>query len=227
VIFQRQKTTGGAGLVLIAFALVSALTFSGAHAGARGTQHATYAVAAPHGRADFAFADFDGDARPDFAVVQTGVDSSRGTFYRIAFRLSSGPRRSFGITAPPGGLAIEPLDVNADGFPDVIVRTAWTNRPVAILLNDGKGNFELSEPSAFYLAFPASHLRWTRRDAELGDASALVQSNDRSSGSLQPFGNLFARNAAGFAFHQSCASPHPHRFFSFSTRAPPPSAQSI
>src|SRR5216683_3210378 len=89
----------------------------------------------------FAIADFDGDSRPDLATVQAGVSSSWDAHYWIAFQLSSGPRQTLGITAPTGGLQITSRDVNGDSFLDVVVTTAWTNRPVAVLLNDGQGRY--------------------------------------------------------------------------------------
>src|SRR6266851_4448472 len=83
----------------------------------------------------FAIADFDGDRRPDLATVQVGQGCSWHTHYWIAFQLSGGSRQTLGITAPTGGLQITSRDVNGDNFLDVIVTTAWTNRPVAVLLN--------------------------------------------------------------------------------------------
>jgi len=108
----------------------------------------------------FAIADFDGDSRPDLATVQAGVSSSWDTHYWIAFQLSSGPRQTLGITAPNGGLHITSRDVNGDDFLDVVVTTAWTNRPVAVLLNDGQGKFRASSPSAFPGAFTPSEKSW-------------------------------------------------------------------
>src|SRR6266851_2252006 len=108
----------------------------------------------------FAIADFDGDSRPDLATVQAGVSSSWDAHYWIAFQLSSGPRQTLGITAPTGGLQITSRDVNGDSFLDVVVTTAWTNRPVAVLLNDGQGNFRASSPSAFPGAFTTSEKSW-------------------------------------------------------------------
>jgi hypothetical protein len=38
----------------------------------------------------------------------------------------------------------------------LVVTTFWTDRPVAVLLNDGRGNFTRSEPSAYPEAFEKS-----------------------------------------------------------------------
>jgi hypothetical protein len=124
----------------------------------------------------FAIADFDGDSRPDLASVHVGQSNSRNTHYWIAFHLSGGSGQTVGITAPTGGLQITSRDVNGDSFPDVVVTTAWTNRPVAILLNDGFGNFRVSTPSEFQSAFTASKTSWTFAANEIRDATALLVS---------------------------------------------------
>jgi hypothetical protein len=122
----------------------------------------------------FAIADFDGDSRPDLASVHVGQSSSRSTRYWIAFHLSGGTGQTVGITAPTGGLQITSRDVNGDSFPDVIVTTAWTNKPVAILLNDGLGNFTASNPAEFQSAFTASETSWTLAAQEIRDAAVAL-----------------------------------------------------
>jgi hypothetical protein len=122
----------------------------------------------------FAIADFDGDNRPDLASVRVGQSNSTSTRYWIAFHLSGGSGQTLGITAPTGGLQITSRDVNGDSFPDVIVTTAWTNKPVAILLNDGFGNFRASDPAEFHSAFAASEMSWTFAADETRDTAAAL-----------------------------------------------------
>src|SRR4029077_5207486 len=122
----------------------------------------------------FAIADFDGDNRPDLASVHVGQSNSISTRYWIAFHLSGGSGQTVGITAPRGGLQITSRDVNGDNFPDVIVTTAWTNKPVAILLNDGFGNFTASDPANFQSAFSASEMSWTFAADEIRDTTAAL-----------------------------------------------------
>jgi hypothetical protein len=121
-----------------------------------------------------AIADFDGDSRPDFATVQAGQSGSSDTRYWILFRLSTGLRQAVDVTAPAGGLQLASRDVNGDSFLDVVVTTAWTNLPVAVLLNDGRGNFTRSDPSAFQGAFRTSETCWTSRTDEIQDAAAVL-----------------------------------------------------
>ena len=138
--------------------------------GRRATASAVPAQVATH----FAIADFDGDNRPDLASVHVGHSSSSSTRYWIAFHLSGGSGQTVGITAPTGGLQITSRDVNGDNFPDVIVTTVWTNKPVAILLNDGFGNFTASDPCNFQSAFAASEMSWTFAADEIRDTTAAL-----------------------------------------------------
>ena len=136
------------------------------------------AVAAPAAGAQapthFTIADFDGDSRPDLASVQVGQGGSRDAHYWIAFEFSGGSAQTVGIAAPTGGLQISSRDVNGDNFPDVIVTTAWTNRPIVILLNDGLGNFTPVSPSKFKGAFATPESTCSLRADEIKDATALL-----------------------------------------------------
>ena len=161
---NRQRFVGKAIFWLFA-ALCLLLVFA--------RRSAAAAASPAHAAMHFAIADFDGDSRPDFASVDAGQISSRLTKYWIAFRLSGGPSRSVAITAPTGGLQISSRDVNGDSFPDVIVTSAWSNTPVAVLLNDGVGNFTSSSPSEFLSAFNSSGATWTLAADEIRDATAL------------------------------------------------------
>jgi hypothetical protein len=151
-------------LVFAAFSCLLAIAERGTAAPARGMR-------AP---AHFTIADFDGDSRPDLARVQVGQSSSRNTRYWIAFQLSGGSAQTVSIIAPTGGLRITSRDVNGDTFPDVVVTTAWTNRPIAILLNDGSGKFTPLSPSSFQSAFAAPETSCSSPADEIKDATALL-----------------------------------------------------
>jgi hypothetical protein len=99
--------------------------------------------------APLAIDDFDGDRRPDIATVQAVSNNSSNTIYRVQLELSTGGTQSIHLAGPSGGLRIVARDVNDDGIPDLIVSLAWREKPLAVLINDGRGAFSLHDPSSF------------------------------------------------------------------------------
>jgi hypothetical protein len=97
----------------------------------------------------FTIADFDGDNRPDLATVETGLIGASRARYWIGFQMSAGTRQMIGVNGPVGGLEIASRDVNGDNIVDLVVSAAWLKAPVAVLVNDGHGNFTIRDPAAF------------------------------------------------------------------------------
>jgi hypothetical protein len=126
----------------------------------------------------FAIADFDGDSRPDLATVQVGQISASAARYWIRFQMSTGSRQAIGVTAPIGGLEIALRDVNGDNCLDLIVTTARLNQPVAVLLNDGHGNFTLNDPAAFPGIVWGSATYWTPAGVQWKDVAVVLPSRN-------------------------------------------------
>jgi hypothetical protein len=124
----------------------------------------------------FAIADLDGDNRPDFASVQSsrGATSSTDNYW-VHLRLSASGKRYIRFAAPKGGLLIEARDVNGDNAVDLVFATAWLGRPVAILLNDGHGNFSQADPSAFPRAFTQPKSGWGSAAVRFSDVPGSPQ----------------------------------------------------
>jgi hypothetical protein len=125
---------------------------------------------------DFAFGDFDGDRLPDSATVQSGPSLASRTRYWIQFDFSEGNRRSFAVSGPTGGLQIVSRDVNGDSFLDLIISTRLANEPVAVLLNDGAGNFRLADAQGFALAIWESRPEWVMGGAERAGGENAIAS---------------------------------------------------
>jgi hypothetical protein len=127
---------------------------------------------------NFAIADFDGDSLPDFATVQPGLAMASWTNYRIQFEFSLGNKRSFAVSAPTGGLQIASRDVNGDSFLDLVISTRLANEPVAVLLNDGRGNFTLADAKGFAAALWDARQEWhCAAECLCGDESAMVSAS--------------------------------------------------
>jgi hypothetical protein len=173
-----------------ATALLLALLLLGVANLARGSASNSPRTLPPGTAAAFAIADFDGDQQPDFATVQTGRSSLHESFYWISFELSSGSRQTIGLTAPAGGLKLDSRDVNGDHMADLIVSTIWLGRPVAILLNDGNGNFTVVDPHRFPAATQPSQEGWSLSSMQINDVSVAPPS--------RPFPKVLRMRSTGF-----------------------------
>ena len=171
--FAEMRTAGM--LLLLVFASIIAACLETARPARNAAPHEAAIVP------QFAIEDFDGDSRPDIATVVAGRSGTADNHYRIRFQLSSGRSQNIDLTAPVGGLDLSSRDVNGDDFLDVVVTTAGTNRPVAVLLNDGAGSFTATDPAAFPGAFRKSTKFWSGLAEELREASPAFLSRCFSS----------------------------------------------
>jgi hypothetical protein len=164
--------------------------------------------------------DFDGDQRPDFVTADIGQRGASHTVYKIAIELSSGARSTLNIAAPDGGLQLTSRDVNGDDQMDVIVTTAWTQRPVAVLLNDGQGNFRELSPEQFPGAFPDSSSSLAATSYEIHDSlGALISRYD--AGYFKPAASLDSPYLARLQIPDTRSDSPVSRNSSFLGRAPP------
>jgi hypothetical protein len=99
--------------------------------------------------ARFAIADFDGDWKPDLAVVETTGAREVTERYAVRLQLSAGKALWFLIDAPSGGVWLAARDVNGDDLPDLVVSSISDKRVVAVLLNRGHGMFSQGELGAY------------------------------------------------------------------------------
>jgi hypothetical protein len=90
------------------------------------------------------FMDFDGDHSLDVATVIE--QSSAGyTKYTVQLHLASGAEQSVVVSAPPGGLQVEMLDMTGDKVQnDVVLRPALVRWLPTVLVNDGHEHFEVA-----------------------------------------------------------------------------------
>jgi len=101
------------------------------------------------GSTHFAIADFDGDLRPDLAMIRVSRYGAPQTEYSLELKFSTGTRAPVGLIGPAGGLEVYPQDVNGDQITDLVITSVIDAEFVAILVNDGKGNFTQVDRSSY------------------------------------------------------------------------------
>jgi hypothetical protein len=89
-----------------------------------------------------AAADFDGDGKPDGAILIGGNWlQPRSRFGTIEVHFTGRPNADLTFESSEAALAISARDVNRDGATDIVVEQAFTHRRVQVWLNDGRGVF--------------------------------------------------------------------------------------
>jgi hypothetical protein len=170
--------------------------------------------------AQIAIADFDGDRYPDLASIQTGSSDGSRTSYWIGVRLTSAGQKTIQVMGPIGGLEIAARDVNGDHAIDLVLTAAWFRQPVAILLNDGHGNFSTVEPTDFPGAFDQSRATWGAPAFPIPPA-AVNPTQWRADVSEPARGTLRPRPQSQLVALPDSGVPHSHFLISDSCRAPP------
>ena len=125
----------------------------------------------------FTFADLDGDRQPDLATADIEHADSHLTRYLIRLRLQaggSGASQAIGVTGSFGLPQISALDVNGDDAPDLVVTAAGQPRPIAVLLNDGRGRFSVANPSDFSPVVSGARSQWRPASNQFDDNAVLV-----------------------------------------------------
>ena len=207
--------------------LVLLLTLAFVPRAAAGTPDSSAAQSSSgHLAAPVTIGDFDGDQRPDLITADIGQRSASRTVYRIAIELSSGARSTLNLAAPEGGLQLTSRDVNGDDLLDVVVTTAWTSRPVAVLLNDGKGNFKELSPEQFPGVFPDSSSTVGATSDEIRDSLGAILPRYESI-AFKPVALLDSPYLARLQIPVSVCFSRVSRSSSFLGRAPPVSLLSL
>jgi hypothetical protein len=137
-----HEITGRKLAWLLGFGLALSLGFGcGRHSPSAGSasRNTARSVGTP-----FAIADLDGDQEPDMAVVELQRGLATRARYSIRLQLTAKPESSISVDGPLGGLDITARDVNGDDIADLVVTTELDARLVAVLVNDGHGNFSVA-----------------------------------------------------------------------------------
>jgi hypothetical protein len=176
----------------------------------------------PLGRPNIAFAveDFDGDFRPDLVSVQAVPSNSSLQIYTVEIRLSSGPQQSIRMAARTGSLRIAARDVNGDSVPDLVITSVRRGEPLAVLLNDGKGEFSSVDPSSFPEL--SENSEWFET-GQLPPPMAVDAASSRSlaSGLSEESSPSHSKSSTGFVSRPSSALDLSPLLVSLPSHAPP------
>jgi len=88
-----------------------------------------------------ASADFNRDGHPDVAV---GTNGAIEVYFSTGNGSSFGPAQSYSLSQDPTDLAA--VDVNNDGWPDIVVLPSRQGVQVQVLINNGDGTFHAGAP---------------------------------------------------------------------------------
>jgi hypothetical protein len=214
----RQGLTTGLCLV---FLLFLALLFPYA-----GTASSSTGIQGEGGRGTFgvplAIADFDGDRLPDLATVSVEQTNLYSTDYSIRLRFSATPGSSIALTASAGGLDLTPRDVNGDSMLDLVVSTALDSKIVAVLVNDGHGNFLLARPDAFPTVTANAGAFFRAQTEWRTDLAALVPQQFPSGQEAEPYMAAENVNPESSVIPGAGLRPHSREFCIYLGRSPPP-----
>jgi len=169
-----------------------------------------------------ATADFDGDGRPDLAIVRAEGQGAKGFSYRVELQLSTRRDLSFfPVSAAPGGLHIVPRDVNGDGELDLVITSAWSRAPVGVWINDGHGVFTQGDaevyPTAIWSESPGIYSQTQRETFAVAVPQSYRFCIDSSLESHLSSDVVVER----LAFLPASTSPHTVAVSRPQTRAPP------
>lgn len=93
-------------------------------------------------RQTLAAADFDGDRKPDGAVLlDDGWLQCHGILRKIEIHLSGRRNTELSFESNETELAISALDVNHDGATDIVIEQSLSHKRLQLWLNDGRGGF--------------------------------------------------------------------------------------
>lgn len=171
-----------------------------------------------------AVADFDGDNRPDGAVlIDHGWLQPKGTSRKIELHFSGRSNTELTFESSEASLTVSALDVNRDGATDIVVEQPFTHKRLLVWLNDGRGSFHQVRSDDFPAADTEVH-ETLQPPGHFPDCPALCLTLRLGveTAMLAPCGVVRAVIVAtGFASDQSDISRNSAVFSPRSPRAPP------
>ena len=220
---RRQNSRGGIALVLVCLvALVAEIALASRVLSGISSKAKTASFSRLAGN-PFAIADFDGDWKPDLAVVETSSVRRVEADYSIRLQFSAAQELSFLVTAPDGGVRVVARDVNGDSLPDLVVRSVSDERVVAVLVNHGHGQFSREEPAAYLDMGGETDVFLGCSDRTFQDQFTVASLRYSFDGENVAASRSFAPAVAISVMAAAPLVPRPVALHAFGGRSPPPS----
>lgn len=126
-----------------------------------------------------AVADFDGDEKPDGAVLIDGslLPPASGV-RKIELHFTGRSNTDLSFESNQTDLAISALDVNRDGAADIVVEQSFTHKRIQVWLNDGRGGFRKVRSEDYAFVDLAAHER-AESPSQQPDNSAICLPSQR------------------------------------------------
>jgi hypothetical protein len=112
-----------------------------------------------------AIADFNSDAKPDFAIADRIGSGAQGYTYSLAVGLSLETSQVFHFRSPHPSLSVSVLDLDNDQDLDVVLTRTFTGDVVGVWINNGRGQFHEGNAADFLRVLPANEHKGTLASA--------------------------------------------------------------
>lgn len=105
-----------------------------------------------------AVADFDGDNRPDGAVLLKPASSPGLGDFQVELHFTNNNNATIQFQSPESNVTVAALDIDHDGDIDIVIEQSLTHKALQVYINDGQGNFEKGRIENYRsVAEPVSH----------------------------------------------------------------------
>lgn len=90
----------------------------------------------------FAIADFDGDNKPDGALLLEPAPFLGSGSFQLELHFTGHNNSNINFQSPEPDVIVAAMDIDHDGDIDIVIQQSVTHKGLQVWINDGHGNFE-------------------------------------------------------------------------------------